>query len=288
MVWIVALSLLGVVVLLVVGNTALRYLGVLAPRDSPAALAEMLAPHMHPRWPATGQPHPTALLLSGCDGPADNLDRLTTRLAEIGWGSVIVDSHGARGYTARPVWTLICAGQLFTGTERAGDLAVALDMVRAMPEVDPDRIALIGASHGGWAVLDLLSLHARGRRPPNLTRWPESLRREGLAGVVQAILYYPYCGPGARVWRHGWRSDIPVSFLLVEGDSVADDAACRRVVERARAAGRPVEIIDFAGVTHGFDQRQKAPLSPLEFDADATARALDEVAARLAPWTAPR
>jgi len=185
--WVAAIAVAGTLVLLVAGNTALRYLGVLAPRDSPEAVAALLAPHMHARWPEGTGPHPTALLLSGCDGPADNLGTLADHLAGIGWASVLVDSHGARDFETRALWSLVCAGQLFTGAERAGDLAVALDAVRAMPRADPTRIALIGASHGGWAVLDLLALRGAGRPPPNLARWPESLRREGLAGVGDPV-----------------------------------------------------------------------------------------------------
>jgi dienelactone hydrolase len=278
--WVLAAGALAV--LLLAANTALRYTGALAPRESPEARAALLAPALHAEWPDGDGPHPVALLFSGCDGPRDNLDALARTLTQAGWGAVIVDSHGPRGYTARPVWTAICAGQLFTGTERAGDVAVAIDLVRGMAQADPDRLALIGASHGGWAVLDLLSLRRRGRRPPGLAAWPDSIRTEGLAGVRHAVLFYPYCGPGSRVWRLPPPADGPaLTFLLVEDDAVADPAPCRDVAQAVAAAGGDVVVEEYAGVTHGFDQREKAPLSPLEYDAAAAERALATVIARL-------
>lgn len=282
----VLLVLVAVVVmsfLALSGNTALRYLGVFSNRETPAEVAALIGPAMQARWPAGEGPFPTALLLSGCDGPADNLAFLADGLAGIGWASIIVDSHGPRDYDEPPLWSLICAGQLFTGTERAGDLAVALDLARAMPEVDAERIALIGASHGGWAVLDLMALQAQGPVPPTLTRWPATLEARGLAGVRSVILYYPYCGPGSRVWRWGWRQAIPALFLLVAEDSVTGEEDCLSAVAMAEGRGLPVRVERFEGVTHGFDQEKKFPLSVLEFDPAARARAFDLVRETLAP-----
>ncbi len=277
-----ALAAGALLVLLLAANTALRYSGAFAPSEPPQDRAALLAPALRAAWPAGDGPHPVALLFSGCDGPRDNLDALARVLTEAGWGAVIVDSHGPRGYTARPVWTAICAGQLFTGTERAGDVAVAIDLVRGMAQADAGRLALIGASHGGWAVLDMLSLRRAGRRPPGLTAWPDSVASDGLAGVRHAVLFYPYCGPGSRVWRQPPAAEGPaLTFLLVEDDSVADPAPCREVARAVSAGGGDVAVEEFAGVTHGFDQREKAPLSPLDYDAEAAERALAAVIARL-------
>ncbi len=120
---------------------------------------------------------------------------------------------GPCGYDHAQRWRLICSGQLLTGSERAGDVAVALDAVRAMAFVDPDRLALIGASHGGWAVLDLLALHAAGEAPPIREAWPESLARRGLAGVNAAVLFYPYCGPLSRAARAEWDTPPALAFF---------------------------------------------------------------------------
>lgn len=255
-------------------NTLRAWYGWSAVTYTPQELAGELRPAYVVTRPAGAGPFPTALLVSGCDGPKDNVARLADALAAAGWASVVVDSHGPRGLDDAEQWRLVCAGQLLTGVERAADLAVALDDVRRMDGVDADRLALVGASHGGWAVLDLFALVAAGEPPPLLRRWPASLRRDGLAGVRAAVLLYPYCGPLSRAARTGWQSAIPLQLLLVADDAVADEADCLELADRQRAAGTPVAVEVFEGVTHGFDQIEKSPLSTLAYDPDATARAL--------------
>jgi dienelactone hydrolase len=268
-----AIVLLGAAAL--AANMAGRYSGIAVPRSEPAALANMLAPHARFSPPAGGSaPWPTALLFSGCDGPKDNLETWSAALNADGWATLIVDSHTPRGLTDFQLWRLVCAGQLLTGAERAGDVAVAVAAARARPEVDGDRIALIGASHGGWAVLEFLSLADHGVVPYSLTRWPEGMEAAPLDGVSAAILLYPYCGQLSRASRRGWDSEIPALFLLVEDDAIASERACRRIVAREARRGLPVSEHVYAGVTHGFDQQQKEPLSVLEYDAEATADAL--------------
>lgn len=272
--WIVIGGAVALAVLVVGGNTLGRYTGLTVPRETPEELSAILSPHYRVTRPEGAGPFPTALLLSGCDGPRDNLPRWAEALKARGWASVVVDSHTPRGFTEFQLWRLICAGQLLTGAERAGDIAVAIADVRAMPFVDANRIALIGASHGGWAILEFLSMADHGQVPLSLTDWPESLAAEPLAGVSAALLLYPYCGQLSRVSRRGWRSAIPVLFLLAENDAIADEEDCLRVARREARRGLPVETHVYTGVTHGFDQQEKAALSTLGFDPEATEDAL--------------
>ncbi len=255
-------------------NTYLRYQGWSVERQDPEALAQMLRPSYRVQLPSGPGPFPTAILISGCDGPKDNLGRWAEALNRMGWGAMMVDSHGPRGLTEAQLWRLVCAGQVLTGGERAGDIAVALADVRAMPRVDPDRIVLIGSSHGGWSILDLLSLSGQGRRPFNLARWPEGQGDMGLDGVVGAVLLYPYCGVGSQVSRHGWSADLPVQFLVVEDDTIVNEEACLAVAERMKANGLPVEWHVLEGTTHGFDQQEKSLFSTLEFSPEATKQAI--------------
>ncbi|MFV0360592.1 dienelactone hydrolase family protein [Tropicimonas sp.] len=275
MIWIAAGILVAVGVAALVGcNTYLRYQGRTVARVEPQTLAGMLRPGYRVRLPDGDGPFPTALLFSGCDGPKDSLDFWSDTLNAMGWGTVVVDSHGPRGYDRAQIWRLICVGQLLTGGERAGDIAVAIDDVRAMPGVDPDNLVLIGASHGGWSILDLLSLRDRGRLPFNLSRWPDSIAARGLEGVRGMILLYPYCGMGSQVSRHGWAEDIPALFLLVEGDSIADEDSCKGVAGRMRQSGKDIEVHVLRDATHGFDQKEKNFMSTLEFSPEATAEAV--------------
>jgi len=268
----------GAAVVLLLGafgcNAIATHRGIMAAKRTPEALSALLAPSYRVAMPDGEGPFPVALLFSGCDGPKDNLDRLSEALVAAGWGAVIVDSHGPRGIDRAEVWRLVCSGVTLPGAERAADVAVALADVRALDRVDPTRITLIGASHGGWAVLDLFALAKRGEVPWGLTDWPGGSAEAALEGVVSSVLYYPYCGIGTLVGRNGWDVDVPVLMLLVEDDSIADETDCAAIADRMADAGRPVETRVIPGVTHGFDQEEKALFSTLTFDPGAAEAAV--------------
>lgn len=265
-------AIAAVPILAIAANMAGRYTGLAVTRTSPAELSRHLAPGYRLTTPDGAGPFPTALLFSGCDGPRDNLDTWAAALAAAGWAALIVDSHAHRGLDDYALWRLVCAGQILTGAERAADVAVALADARAMPQVDAGRLALIGASHGGWAVMEFLAMAERGNLPPGLTAFPDAAPLEGLRA---ALLLYPYCGTMSRAARRGWSQPLPVLFLLVEGDTIADEAPCLQTATRADRRGLPVEVHTYDGVTHGFDQRDKAPFSTLRYDPDTTEDAIE-------------
>jgi dienelactone hydrolase len=280
--WALAAGVVAAAAALAVGgNVVLRYRGWTVERLEPDALSALLAPGYRVVKPEGEGPFPTALLFSGCDGPRDNLDRWAERLNREGWAAVVVDSHGPRGLAEHKVWRLVCAGQLLMGSERAGDVLIAVDDVRRMPFADPGRIALVGASHGGWAVMDLLAMDPPERLPYNLAGLRPDAPADPLAGVVAAILLYPYCGE-ASLAREGWRREMPVLFLLSRDDYVAPSGECMQIAAALEARGLPVETVVIEGVTHGFDQEERSGMSPLRFDAAATEAALKRGAAFLA------
>jgi dienelactone hydrolase len=160
------------------------------------------------------------------------------------------------------------------GSERAGDVLVSIADARRLPFVDPDRIALIGASHGGWAIMDLLALDPPRRLPFNLSAAPDDPAGDPLAGVVGTILLYPYCGTANRAARQGWRRPIPTLFVLSADDAIADPEDCTRIAGRIEERAVPVDVLMLSGVTHGFDQEERAALSTLVFDEAATETAL--------------
>lgn len=276
----IALTVAAALALLVLGQMAGRYSELSLPRDNVAERSALLSPYYRISLPDGGAgPFPTALLASGCDGPRDNMERWAALLNAEGWATVIVDSHGPRGYDDYQIWRLICAGQLLTGTERAADLLVAMQDVRTMATTDPDRILLLGASHGGWAILDLLALQDRRRRPPGLRSWPGGSKDAAFRGLQAGITLYPYCGPGSLAARRGWRRHLPLLMVLVEGDTITDDADCQELAARQTAQGLSFPVHMMTGVTHGFDQKERALFSPLEFDqkaTDATARLIND------------
>ena len=114
-----------------------------------------------------------AILLSGCDGPNDNMALWAEALAEEGWASLILVSHPPRGLDLAQRWRLVCSGWALTGPERADDVAAALAALRDVEGLDASRMLLLGASHGGWAVAELLALAEARTMPSGLDAWPE-------------------------------------------------------------------------------------------------------------------
>lgn len=267
---------------LVVGlNTVAHHRGWIVQRLDPKTLSAELSPFYRIHQPDGPGPFPTALLFSGCDGPHDNMERWAEALVADGWAAVVVDSHRPRGYDDFEAWRLVCLGQLMAGGERAGDVLVSLADVRDMPFVDRDRMALIGMSHGGWSVMDLLALDAQNRLPLNLTHAPGTPDDPPLTGVAAVVLVYPWCGPTNRAVDAGWDHRAPVLFILADDDTIAPSADCRAVAATLEAEGRTVEVISFAGVTHAFDQQERAGFSSLVFDEAATRQAISQAIAFL-------
>lgn len=255
-------------------HTVARLSGWLSERMEPAELSALLAPHYTIAKPDGVGPFPTAILFHGCDGVADNMHRWADALVADGWAAVIVDSHTPRSILDYDMWRLVCAGQLLPGAERAGDVMTAISDASAMPFVDQDRLALIGMSHGGWSIMELLALDTAGRVPFNLTRPPAALSRDGLSGVQAVILVYPWCGLANRARRRPWAHDAPALFLLARDDVIAPAAECERVADALEAAGKDVSTVVYPDVTHGFDQMEHTPLSTLVFDEAATRDAI--------------
>jgi dienelactone hydrolase len=256
------------------GNVLSRFRGWTVETLDPAALSAKLAPYYQVTTPPGTGPFPTALLYSGCDGPKDNMARWSAALTARGWAAVVVDSHTPRGLGEHERWRLVCAGQVLMGSERAGDVLVSIADARRMPFVDPDAIVLIGSSHGGWAVMDLLALDPPHGMPTNLAAMPAG-DGDPLAGVVGTVLLYPWCGPPNLARGDGWGRETPTLFLLSADDKIAPSGPCLEVAAELAARGVPVETKVFEGVTHGFDQQERAPLSTLEFDPEVTAEALE-------------
>ena len=89
------------------------------------------------------EPRPTVVLLHGCPGLEQNLD-LAAELRDRGWNALMFHYRGCWGSRGRYDVRTITA-----------DVAAAVDYLQTgvHPSVDPDRIAVIGHSLGGWAAV---------------------------------------------------------------------------------------------------------------------------------------
>lgn len=267
------LAVLVVALLAAAGAGVAFYQGRFVARTTAAELGALLRPYYRVSRPEGDGPFPTAILVPGCVGAEAHADSWARNVVAQGWAALVVDSHGPRGWNRPEFLARICTGRMFWGTARAGDVLVALEHARGLPFVDRARIALIGWSHGAWAVMDLLALDPPRRLPFNLTDLPPGFAERRFEGVVGLALFYPYCGIGNRARGAGWRHRAPTLFLLAGADTIVRNEACLAITDRLRRDGQAVEVHTLAGVNHGFDDTFTYPGSPLVHDPVATAEA---------------
>ncbi|WP_306324994.1 dienelactone hydrolase family protein [Streptomyces venezuelae] len=109
----------------------------------------------HLALPAGAGPRPAVLLGPEGLGLNDFQRRRADALAELGYVALAFDIHGGR-YYAEPQEMLARALPLLADPDRMREIGnAALDVLRAEPRTDPDRIAAVGYGTGGAIALEL-------------------------------------------------------------------------------------------------------------------------------------
>ncbi len=275
------LVLLGVFVMSIVLMFS-AMAGRFVKKEEPDELGDDLAPHMTIVMPEGEGPFPVVLQFHGCGGlvTADGgrqpiMDEYAKSLAKRGIASVSVESFPHRRINRSEALNRVCSGRRFRGAERAGDVLASIDHVRDLPWVDSDRIGLAGWSHGGWAIMDLLSMDLIKTIPHNLSSVPA----DKLDGVEAVHLTYPWSGAIiARTPNAGWSYTPRTRVVMAENDSVAPNVGTWQAIERMRNSGAPVEVRVFDNMDHAFDERFQEPGSHLKFNEKQAAIARSEYA----------
>lgn len=181
-------------------------------------------------------PFPALVALHGCGGlyrrggtEVNARDRdWALLLRDQGYVVLLVDSFGPRGHNAvcklaeRPVRQEV---------ERKADAVGALAYLRARPDVRPDRVGLIGWSHGGGT-----ALATQGNPPP--------------ADYRAAVSFYPGCQRSVK--RTDWALEAPLLLLVGEADDWTPAGPCRVLAARPGLNGL-LELVTYPGATHDFD-----------------------------------
>lgn len=243
------------------------YRAALLPQsEPPELLKQQLAAHLSLYTPpqACG-PFPTVLAFHGCGGQRDSMvDDLKSWLLPAGYAVLFVDSFAARGIED---WHPVCDGKLLWGNERAQDVYAALELAAAMPEIDPQRMAVMGFSHGGWAILDALAYG--GAAGHGFTQSGQ----QALTRIKAAVTYYPYCGYPAhlRLDSQAPRA-IPLLMLLAAQDSVTDHQQCLDSLDDLKLAR--IQLVQYQDADHVFDQPSPMNTYQPALAADAHAKTL--------------
>jgi len=223
----------GLTVLLLTGSTA-------AALDSGAAIVELESPiaHAQPlqgllRRPSGAGPFPAIVLLHSCNGNWQKLDeRWGKQIAPWGYVTLTVDSFGPRGIEET------CGNG--TPADMAFDAYRALDFLVRQHAVDPDRVAVLGLSQGGWLALSSVEHGVVEHSSSNKFR--------------AAVAFYPNC----RTIQGNLT--VPALIMIGELDDWTSAEGCRRLAEGSddygvarRREGAPIRLIVYPGAWHAFD-----------------------------------
>ncbi len=187
------------------------------------------------RFPATAAPGaklPVVIVAHGSGGPSPTTENWSRIFNRMGVASFMIDSFTGRGLV-----------QVSTNQGAMGRFNMTLDTFRAQallaahPRIDPARIAVIGFSRGGTAVL-----YTAMRRFQKT--WAPEFK------VAGTFPFYASCFDHVD-------EDTDVVGPIREFHGGADDYAsiqqCRDYFKRMKAAGRDVEQVEFPGAHHSYD-----------------------------------
>lgn len=186
-----------------------------------------------------GSPRPAVVLLHGCGGPYNGkgelsagMRRYSALLNAEGWHALVLDSLTPRG--ERELCTQKYGDRAVTQAHRRRDALGALQWLAARPDVDAQRIALLGWSHGGSTVLAA-------------TEAADFDVRAARAKPRAAVAFYPGC---ADALRARYRPTVPLLLLVGANDDWTAPQPCERL---AQGYGPRVQIEVYANAYHGFD-----------------------------------
>lgn len=190
----------------------------------------------------TSGPRPGVVMLHGCSGMRTTSGKLKRRprfwaewLVSQGYAVLVADSFTPRGLSS------ICEIKdrpLTPDTERPFDAYGALKFLQAQPEVQADRIALMGWSNGAMTLLWTIRTGAR-QRPAGLAH-----------GFRAAVAFYPGC---IKLKRRAFTTDVPTLLQLGLADDWTPAGPCLKMVAEARTRGTPITADAYDGAHHGFD-----------------------------------
>jgi dienelactone hydrolase len=233
--------------------------------NAPAALQGVLFA------PTTTAPNGAGVvMLHGCGGAYSKNGSLNARhqmwgdyLAGLGYRVLMLDSLTARGL--RELCTIPMQQRPIKEADRVGDAYAALHFLAQQPGIDPQKIALLGWSHGGGVVLNAI-----GQAPPapiqaqptpdeqahaqshGLADKAKDADKAQLGRFKAAICFYPGCTARSKAPER-FRPYAPLLLLIGEADDWTPAQPCKQLARDVQARGEPMEIVTYEGTYHDFD-----------------------------------
>jgi dienelactone hydrolase len=181
--------------------------------------------------PEGAGPFPAVIGLHGCGGMFDSTKRkLVDELVGSGYVVLLVDSFATRG-----IEHACTGGYSDIARNRWADAYGALAFLARQTFVDPQRVAAVGFSQGGWVAL--LVAEASSYEP---------FVGPGNSGFRAVVALYPLCKAVVG------RLVIPTLILVGAIDDWTPAADCSEKIDAWRTDGAPIELVVYPGVHHSF------------------------------------
>jgi len=232
-----------------VGSQARRRLGVRAAQAAETTAAE---PHSAqgtlflPETASAEQPVPAVVLLHGARGVSRAREiTYAKQFAAMGLAALVVDVFASRRDRASSFTERLIE---ITESMALADAYGALRALTAMPEIDGERIALIGFSYGG-----MTSLYAAHRQVADL--YDQLLELEGKRFAAHVAFY----APCIVRFEDAKATGAPLLMMWGDKDELIDRVRCESAASDLRQGGAEVEIIVFPGAYHQWDGNLATP-----------------------------
>ena len=218
---------------------------------------------------------PLVILVSGCgglnglQGPKTVMKNYAGAATRAGAYAVVMDSFASRGIPFDDAVSTVCSGLRLHGNERAGDIIAAEALARSHWNAEFSGVILAGWSHGGWTVMELLSV---GPRAKSVAGFRVDNASPALTPDAVA-LFYPYCGFLNATGRSTWDFKGPLLYLNASTNAPAAGKECTDAIMHARGGSDGFTQVDYPN-THAFDEEDQVPGSEFTYDPAATQRAL--------------
>ncbi len=251
-------------------------------RRGPAPVQERVSFDSLDRDPATGKPVviqallfkpagadsrrlPAVVALHGCGGMYSTVkskrDALSSRhramaglLVAEGYAVLFPDSFRSRGF--EEICTVENRRRTITQQHRRRDAQGALAWLQRRGDVQPERVAVLGWSHGASTVLAAINA-----TQPAVAGWRD---REPPAPYFRAaVAFYPGCSDSLKA-RGGYALAAPLTFFIGGSDDWTAPGPCVELAARLAAAGEAASITVYPETYHGFDGPSTQPRRRLE------------------------
>ena len=195
-----------------------------------------------PESATAANPVPAVVLLHGAAGVLSAREiTYAGQFAAMGVAALVVDAFGARRDRATGFVERLLED---TETMLLADAYAGLRFLDGMPEIDGNRVALIGFSYGGIAA----TLGA-------FEQTAETLNPDGPRFAAHVSFY----GPCIARFDDPRATGAPVLMLAGSRDAIVDPVRCNQILDDLREGGAETEFVIYQGAYHQWDGSFRGP-----------------------------